>query len=43
MNWFELDQFGGYLFFMFLGGAGFGITFGLLRFLLLTWIERDET
>lgn len=39
---FEVDQFAGYLFFMFLGGAGISMLLGLLRFLLLTFIERNE-
>jgi NhaP-type Na+/H+ or K+/H+ antiporter len=39
---FELDQFAGFMFFMFTGGAGFGLVLGLLRFLLLTFIERNE-
>lgn len=40
---FELDEFAGYLFFMFTGGAGFGLVLGLARFLLFTWLERRES
>jgi NhaP-type Na+/H+ or K+/H+ antiporter len=39
---FELDQFAGFMFFMFIGGAGFGLVLGLLRFLMFTFIERNE-
>ncbi len=40
--WFDLAEFGGYLFFMFVGGASFGLLFGLIRFLFFTWVERRE-
>ena len=39
---FALDETGGFLFFMFLAGAGFSLVLGLARFLLLTFIERNE-
>jgi NhaP-type Na+/H+ or K+/H+ antiporter len=39
---FQLDEFGAYIFFMAIGGAGFGLLFGLIRFLIFTFIERKE-
>lgn len=42
-NWgFELDQFGGFLFFMYLGGIGFGSILGIFRFMLFTFLERSK-
>jgi|GEM_PF-5484449 len=36
------DQLNGFIFYMFLGGSGFGLIFGLIRFLIFTWVERYE-
>lgn len=39
---FNVDEFSGFLFFMFIGGVGFSLILGLARFLLFTFIERRE-
>lgn len=39
---FDLAEFAGFMFFMATGGAGFGLLFGLIRFLLFTFVERRE-
>jgi hypothetical protein len=39
---FEIDQFSGFMFFMAISGIGFGLLFGLIRFLIFAFVERSE-